>query len=210
MKGSTQPLLSNSGSSPNRLRSSSLHSHTYSCNSPWSSSDAELFILKAWEESGPDIKSSQMDSFNLVVMCAMTASLTSLLLGYDVGIFSSAILYIEEEMNLTMFQSESVVATLNLVAALGSLIAGWTADYMGRKAAITCACIVFILGATIMTLSKTFTVIMAGRVLTGLGVGCGFVISPVYVTEIAPVSIRGRLVSFCGENDSASLTTRWF
>ncbi len=206
MTGIRQPLIQNNDDSTNRPRSNSLHSHTYnSSSSPWLSSDAESFILKAWEENGPD-PGSQGDSFRLVVMCAMIASLTSLLLGYDVGIFSSAILYIQEEMNLTLFQSEAVVAALNLVAALGSLVAGSMADLMGRKAAIGCACIIFICGATLMTLSTTFLVIMSGRVLTGLGVGCGFVISPVYVTEIAPVSIRGRLVSFCGENDSAPLT----
>ncbi len=206
MTGSTQPLLSNNGSSPNRPRSHSLHSHKYDSSSPWSASDAQSFILKAWEENGRDTE-SQGNSFKLVVMCAMIASLTSLLLGYDVGIFSSAILYIQEEMNLSLFQSETVVATLNLVAALGSLVAGCMADVLGRKAAIGCACIIFVCGATLMTFSTTFLIIMSGRVLTGLGVGCGFVISPVYVTEIAPVSIRGRLVSFCGENDSAPLTT---
>ncbi len=201
-----QPLIPNNNSSASRLRSQSFHSPTYNSSSErWSSSDAQSFILQLWGENAPDPK-SQMDSFRLVVLCALIASLTSLLLGYDVGIFSSAILYIKEEMNLTLFQSEAVVAALNLVAALGSLVAGSMADLLGRKAAIGCACIIFILGATLMTFSTTFVVIMCGRVLTGLGVGCGFVISPVYVTEIAPVSIRGRLVSFCGENDSVPLT----
>ncbi len=207
MTESRKPLLPNNGSVLNRARSHSLP-HNYDTSSPWSDSDTQSFILKVWEEDGSETRSN-MNSFTLVVMCALIASLTSLLLGYDVGIFSSAILYIQEEMNLSLFQSEAVVAALNLVAALGSLVAGWMADVLGRKAAIGCACIIFICGAAVMTCSTTFLVIMSGRILTGLGVGCGFVISPVYVTEIAPVSIRGRLVSFCGENVSAPSSDHW-
>ena len=53
----------------------------------------------------------------------------------------------------------------------------------------------FIAGAITMTVSSSFPVMLLGRIVTGLGVGCGFVVSPVYITEITPPAIRGRLVS---------------
>lgn len=46
-----------------------------------------------------------------------------------------------------------------------------------------------------MILSQNYTQLLIGRLLTGLGVGCGFVVAPVYITEITPPHIRGKLVA---------------
>lgn len=72
---------------------------------------------------------------------------------------------------------------------------GKASDALGRKTAIAIACGIFITGAGGMTLSLTYTQLLVGRLLTGLGVGCGFVVAPVYITEITPAHIRGKLVA---------------
>eukprot|EP00638_Chattonella_subsalsa_P006603 CAMPEP_0117754464 /NCGR_PEP_ID=MMETSP0947-20121206/12847_1 /TAXON_ID=44440 /ORGANISM="Chattonella subsalsa, Strain CCMP2191" /LENGTH=387 /DNA_ID=CAMNT_0005573563 /DNA_START=102 /DNA_END=1262 /DNA_ORIENTATION=+ len=131
----------------------------------------------------------------LVLLSAIISSLTSILLGYDVGVMSGAILYIKDDLDLTTTEEELVVGSLNLVAAFGGLVAGKAADMIGRKSAIGMACIIFIIGATIMTASTDFWILLIGRIITGLGVGCGFVISPVYISEITPPDMRGMLVS---------------
>lgn len=46
-----------------------------------------------------------------------------------------------------------------------------------------------------MTMATTYNWLLMGRLLTGLGVGCGFVVAPVYITEITPPHIRGKLVA---------------
>ena len=61
--------------------------------------------------------------------------------------------------------------------------------------AIALACAIFIAGAGIMTVAQTYFQLLVGRLLTGLGVGCGFVVAPVYITEITPPHIRGKLVA---------------
>lgn len=66
---------------------------------------------------------------------------------------------------------------------------------MGRKQAINLACAIFIAGAAGMILSQNYGQLLVGRLLTGLGVGCGFVVAPVYITEITPPHIRGKLVA---------------
>ena len=60
----------------------------------------------------------------LVYRCAFVSSLTSVLLGFDVGIFSGAILYIGSDLGLSTVQQEIIVGSLNLIAAFGGLIAG--------------------------------------------------------------------------------------
>mmetsp|Transcript_13730 Transcript_13730/g.20214 ORF Transcript_13730/g.20214 Transcript_13730/m.20214 type:complete len:527 (-) Transcript_13730:61-1641(-) len=131
----------------------------------------------------------------LVWLCCICSSLTSILLGYDVGIMSGAIIFIKQDLQLTTVQEELVVGGLNVVAAVGGLMAGPMAAGMGRRLSISVACLIFILGAVVMTLSDGFASLFVGRVITGIGVGCGFVISPMYNSEVAPADIRGKLVA---------------
>jgi sugar porter (SP) family MFS transporter len=138
---------------------------------------------------------AQRRSRRLVYMCGFCASLTSILLGYDVGIMSVARKYVDQQLMLSSVQSEVVMGSLNLIAAFGGLIAGKTADHFGRNRAIAIACLIFLTGSACMTLAWNFRVLLVGRVVTGLGVGCGFVIAPVYIAEICPPEIRGRMVS---------------
>lgn len=88
-----------------------------------------------------------------------------------------------------------MVGSLNLVAAFGGLVAGKTADRLGRKPTIALACVVFIVGAAMMSASHDYSVLLLGRIITGVGVGCAMVIAPVYITELAPPDVRGMLVS---------------
>lgn len=88
-----------------------------------------------------------------------------------------------------------MVGSLNIVAAFGGLLAGKTADRLGRKPTTALACGVFIAGAAMMTLSRTYWFLLVGRIVTGIGVGCAMVIAPVYITELAPPDVRGMLVS---------------
>ncbi|CAM9351366.1 unnamed protein product, partial [Chrysoparadoxa australica] len=131
----------------------------------------------------------------LVYTCAVCSSLTSVLLGYDVGVMSGAKEYMQPELGLSEVQTEVVVGVLNLVAAVGGLVAGKAADSIGRKRTIGLACAIFIAGATLMTSSQGFLTMLTGRIVTGIGVGCAMVIGPTYVTELSPPAIRGMLVT---------------
>jgi len=131
----------------------------------------------------------------LVYLCAVTSSLTSILLGYDVGVMSGAILNIAEDLDLGTVQQEIIVGSLNLIAAFGGLVAGKLADQLGRRSAIGVACCIFIAGSLLKILSSHFWMLLSGRVVTGVGVGCGFVVAPVYISEITPPKLRGRLVA---------------
>mmetsp|Transcript_7407 Transcript_7407/g.11063 ORF Transcript_7407/g.11063 Transcript_7407/m.11063 type:complete len:576 (-) Transcript_7407:92-1819(-) len=131
----------------------------------------------------------------LVYLSAACSSMCSILLGYDVGVMSGAKEYIQPDLQLTDIQTAVVVGSLNLVAAVGALIAGRAADTLGRRVAIAIACLVFIIGAGIMTVSPTFSSLLLGRIVTGIGVGMAMMIAPIYIAELAPPDIRGALVS---------------
>ena len=109
---------------------------------------------------------------------------------------SGAITLIQEEWAFEEWQTELVVASLNAFAIPGAFIAGYTSDTFGRTKTLAAASIFFIVGMTMMTFSEGFYSLLFGRVLCGLGLGCGVSIDPLYIAEIAPPQYRGMLVSF--------------
>ncbi|XP_072970975.1 probable polyol transporter 4 [Typha angustifolia] len=131
-----------------------------------------------------------------VLACAIFASLNSVLLGYDVGVMSGCILFIQRDLHITEVQQEVLVGCLSIISLLGSLAGGRTSDAIGRKWTIGLASIVFQSGAAIMTFAPSFRVLMIGRLLAGIGIGFGVMIAPVYIAEISPAVSRGSLTSF--------------
>jgi len=80
-------------------------------------------------------------------------------------------------------------------AAVGSLFSGTASDKVGRKKLIMFADVLFTLGAFTMAFSPSIAVLMAGRVLVGLGVGVAAQIVPLYLSETAPIEIRGKVIA---------------
>ncbi|MQL90899.1 hypothetical protein Taro_023511, partial [Colocasia esculenta] len=135
-------------------------------------------------------------SKKFVFACAVFASLNSVLLGYDVGVMSGAILFIQEDLKISEVQEEVLVGCLSIVSLFGSLAGGRTSDAIGRKWTIGLAAIVFQSGAAVMTFAPSFRVLMIGRLMAGVGIGFGVVIAPVYIAEISPAIARGAFTSF--------------
>ncbi|XP_057537661.1 probable polyol transporter 4 isoform X1 [Amaranthus tricolor] len=131
-----------------------------------------------------------------VMASAVFASLNSVLLGYDVGVMSGAIIFIQEDLKISDVQIEVLVGILSIISLLGSLAGGKTSDVIGRKWTMALAAIVFQTGAAIMALAPNFGVLLTGRLFAGVGIGFGVMIAPVYIAEIAPAIARGSLTSF--------------
>ncbi|KAI4322655.1 hypothetical protein L6164_022328 [Bauhinia variegata] len=131
-----------------------------------------------------------------VFACAIFASLNNVLLGYDVGVMSGAIIFIKEDLKISEVKEEFLVGILSIVSILGSLAGGRTSDILGRKWTMGLAAIVFQLGALLMTVAPSFAILMIGRFLAGIGIGFGVMISPIYIAEISPTVTRGTMTSF--------------
>ncbi|KAJ1722408.1 hypothetical protein LPJ53_003167 [Coemansia erecta] len=120
------------------------------------------------------------------------------LFGYDTGVMSSIL---EMDFWKAYFHNPGptgvgvIVSLLTAGCFVGSLFAGWLADRFSRKRTIMSACVVFCLGAAIQCGSRNRGMLIVGRFIAGLGVGCLSMTVPVFQSEIAPAHIRGRLVS---------------
>lgn len=151
---------------------------------------------KKAEEEGVIVNDLSDSTRKYVFACAIFASLNSVLLGYDVGVMSGAIIFIKEDLKISEIQEEVLVGILSIVSLFGSLAGGKTSDAIGRKWTIALASIVFQSGAAIMALAPSFQILMIGRLLAGIGIGFGVMIAPVYIVEISPSISRGSLTSF--------------
>ncbi|WP_449461714.1 sugar porter family MFS transporter [Tardisphaera miroshnichenkoae] len=132
---------------------------------------------------------------NFVYLAALTTSIGSLLFGYDTGVISGAILFVKKQFMLNSATEGIVVSSVLVGALLGAASGGLLADRLGRRKSIIAAGILFTIGAVVAALAPDSVLLVAGRVITGLGVGLASFTSPLYISEISPSNIRGKLVS---------------
>ncbi|XP_009356716.2 probable polyol transporter 6 [Pyrus x bretschneideri] len=132
------------------------------------------------------------------VACAVVASIISIIFGYDTGVMSGAMIFIKEDLKIHDVQVEVLAGILNICALVGSLAAGRTSDYIGRRYTIVLASTTFLIGGVLMGYGPNYAVLMTGRCIAGIGVGFALMIAPVYSAEISSANSRGRLTSLPG------------
>ncbi|KAK7849402.1 putative polyol transporter 1 [Quercus suber] len=128
--------------------------------------------------------------------CALLATMTSVLLGYDIGVMSGAMINIKDDLKISDVQIEILAGIFNLYSLIGSFAAGRTSDWIGRRYTILVAQAIFFAGAILTLFATNYAFLMVGRFVTGIGVGYAHMIAPVYTAEISPASTRGFFTSF--------------
>ena len=129
----------------------------------------------------------------IVLLCVLIVSSMSFNLGYDIGVMSGAKRLIAADLSLTSWEVSMLVGSLNLISGLGGLWSGFLADSIGRRATAALSSAVCTAAVLLMAAAPSFGLLMAGRVLDGLGIGSAFQIAPLYIAEMAPRRLRGRL-----------------
>ena len=130
-----------------------------------------------------------------VLLVASVAALGGLLFGYDTGVISGAILFITKDFELGTRLQAFTISVVLLGCMLGAILAGGIADRIGRRLTLMAAGFIFLIGALVSALTPNEAVLLGGRFVVGVGVGFSSVIAPLYISEVAPASVRGALVS---------------
>ncbi|CAL5387890.1 unnamed protein product [Camellia sinensis] len=118
---------------------------------------------------------------NYAFACAIFASMTSILLGYDIGVMSGAGPFIKKDLKISDVQLEILMG----ISLFGCVTAG----------TIVLASAIFFVGAILMGFATSYAFLMVGRLVVGIGVGYALMIAPVYTAEVSPAASRGFLVS---------------
>ncbi|WP_047865537.1 sugar porter family MFS transporter [Rubrobacter aplysinae] len=130
-----------------------------------------------------------------VYVIASVAALGGLLFGYDTGVISGALLFINQDFQLNAFLEGFIVSSLLLGAMVGAGVSGALSDRLGRRTIILVAAIIFGVGAVGAGLAPTIWVLIVFRFMLGLGVGAASALVPSYISESAPTDVRGSLSS---------------
>ncbi len=130
----------------------------------------------------------------LIVATAISA-VGGILFGFDTGVISGAILFIQQDWGLTASQESIATSSVLIGAIIGAALGGSLADRLGRKWSIIAGAVLFIIGTLVVVGSTGLAVFVPGRILIGMAIGLASFIVPMYISELAPERIRGALVS---------------
>ena len=125
---------------------------------------------------------------------SLVAAIGGFLFGYDLSLISGAIIFLEEEFSLSPFWYGMVAGSAILGCPFGPLCGLWFADKMGRKWSLMVSGVLFFVSAIGCALAPTVWQLILWRFIGGMGVGLASTVSPMYISEISPAHLRGRLV----------------
>ena len=144
------------------------------------------------------------------IRVALTVALGGFLMGFDASVISGVVTFIEPEFQLTKIELGWSVASLTLTATLAMMVSGPLSDRLGRRPVLSIAAVMFAISAIASAVAPNFITLVAARMLGGFGVGAALIIAPMYIAEIAPSEMRGRLVSFNQLNIVLGISAAFF
>jgi len=137
-------------------------------------------------------------------------ALGGFLMGFDASVISGVIKFVSIEFDLSPAQHGFAVASLTLTSTMAMLVAGPISDRIGRKKVLIFAALLFFVSAGFSAMAGSYVQLVIARMIGGLGVGAALIIPPMYIAEIAPPHLRGRLVSFNQLNIVIGLSAAFF
>lgn len=145
-----------------------------------------------------------------ITKVSLIVALGGFLMGFDASVVSGVITFIQPEFELNSLQLGWVVASLTLTATAGMLIAGPLSDRYGRRTMLTVAAFVFFISAVASALAADYYQLVIARMIGGFGVGIALLIAPMYIGEISPPAVRGRMVSLNQFNIVLGISVAFF
>ncbi len=147
------------------------------------------------KDLNPELVSGQTGNLTYVFLVTIVAALGGMLFGYDTGVINGAIGPLKAYFTLNPRQEGWATACALLGCALGVAGAGALSDRFGRKKVLILSAVFFLVSAIGTAVPRTLIAFILYRILGGLGVGAASISSPMYIAEISPARIRGRMVS---------------
>lgn len=123
------------------------------------------------------------------------SALGGYLFGFDFAVISGALPFLEHRFGLDDYWAGFATGSLALGAIVGCIIAGSVSDTHGRRTGLLTAAAIFGLSSLAMAAASSRGIFIGARFVAGIGVGMASMLSPMYIAEISPAHLRGRMVA---------------
>jgi len=133
-----------------------------------------------------------------LILTAIVAALGGFLFGYDTGIISGALIFIQQTYHASVFAQEIIVSSVVLGALLGAILSGKLAELYGSRQMLIWMAVTFALGTLLSTFALNITMLIFSRFIIGIAIGITSYISPLFISEMSPAKNRGALVLLNG------------
>ena len=143
--------------------------------------------------SGPDLAGADRVNLGFIIAIVAVATIGGLLFGYDSGAVNGTQAGLQAQFNLDANGLGFTVGSLLIGCAVGAFFAGRLADLVGRRSVMIVSALLFLFGALIQGWTDSHTIFVAARFAGGMAVGAASVLSPLYISEVAPAKVRGRM-----------------
>lgn len=130
-----------------------------------------------------------------IVGISFVSALGGYLFGFDFAVISGALPFLQTQFGLDAYWEGFATGCLALGAIAGCLVAGKVSDRYGRRRGLLLAAVLFGISALAMALSPNRNCLIVARFMAGIGVGMASMLSPMYIAEISPAPLRGRMVA---------------
>lgn len=141
------------------------------------------------------MKKNNTKTPGFVVVMAVVAAMGGLLFGFDTGVISGAIPFLQLDFGISDSAVELITTAGLIGAIIGALIGGNITDRLGRRKVLMGSGVVFAVGALWSGLSASTASLIAARLFLGIAIGTSSFSVPLYIAEISPTKVRGTLVS---------------
>jgi SP family xylose:H+ symportor-like MFS transporter len=137
------------------------------------------------------------DKFNIryVLGISFIAALGGYLFGFDFAVITGGLPFLTEQFSLDASGEGATTASLAIGCVIGCFFAGNISDKYGRKPSLLIAGFIFAISSLFMGIAPNLYAFIGGRFFAGVGVGMASMLSPVYIAEVSPPKLRGRMVS---------------
>ena len=130
-----------------------------------------------------------------VALISASAAMGGLLFGFDTTVIAGTVGFFETEFSLTAAMTGWVVGSVLIGCMVGAAVAGWLSDRFGRKTVLLISALFFLGSAIWCGFVHSASELVWARLVGGVGVGIASMLAPMYIAEVAPAHLRGRLVA---------------
>jgi len=126
---------------------------------------------------------------------ALVAAISGFLFGFDIAVINGALILLREQFRLGEVETEFAASSLLIGCVAGASIAGVLSDRLGRRRILILSALLFAVSSLGAALPRDLAEFAIARFIGGIAIGVASVLAPLYIAEVSPPQIRGRLVS---------------